>query len=243
MVVRFFATARCRDKTAGEKSSRTTLFRIFLAPGEAFLYFAACVLCHKGCRLNQGGCVNHESTLSCSAGQCTASLCTQQRRFPAWSEEGPQCPPCRSGFAPWAAGRRILRRVFGRLGGAPSRPIQPAAFEPPWEALCRQGPGEPVVFMAVEIERKFLPAGDGWRGLAAGTHYVQGYLAADRACTVRVRLAGASAFLTVKGHGDALARPEFEYPIPATDAAQLLDLCPLPLVGFLQGFFPVSICF
>lgn len=94
--------------------------------------------------------------------------------------------------------------------------------------------------MAVEIERKFLPAGDGWRGLAAGTHYVQGYLAAERACTVRVRLAGASAFLTVKGHGEGLARPEFEYPIPATDAAQLLDLCPLPLVEKTRFRIPLN---
>ena len=166
MVVRFFATARCRDKTVGEKSSRTTLFRIFLAPGEAFLYFAACVLCHQGCRLNQGGCVNHESTLSCSAGQCTASLCTQQRRFPAWREDGLQCPPCRSGFAPWAAGRRILRRAVGRLGGAPSRPIQPTTFEPPWGACCRQGPGKPVVSWQWKLSANFCPqatAGAAWR--------------------------------------------------------------------------------
>ena len=30
--------------------------------------------------------------------------------------------------------------------------------------------------MAVEIERKFLLQGDGWRGLAPGKHYRQGYL-------------------------------------------------------------------
>ena len=82
--------------------------------------------------------------------------------------------------------------------------------------------------MPVEIERKFLVAGEGWRGAAAGAGLPirQGYLAAPgpEAPNVRVRLAGERAYLTVKGPG-GLVRAEFEYPIPAEDATTLLTLC------------------
>ena len=79
--------------------------------------------------------------------------------------------------------------------------------------------------MNVEIERRFLVAGDGWRGGADGTRLVQGYLAADAERSVRVRLTPDRAWLTVKGRTVGSARPEFEYPIPRADAEALLDLC------------------
>ena len=84
--------------------------------------------------------------------------------------------------------------------------------------------------MAQEIERKFLPAGDGWRGRAAGTPYLQGYLCAIKGQTVRVRLAGDQAFLTIKGPSQGISRAEFEYSIPVADARELFLLCPLPLI-------------
>ena len=91
--------------------------------------------------------------------------------------------------------------------------------------------------MHQEIERKFLPAGDGWRALAGpGAHYAQGYLLAERGRTVRVRLAadadGERGFLTIKGPAgsSAIARAEYEYLIPAADARELLALClPTPI--------------
>ena len=81
--------------------------------------------------------------------------------------------------------------------------------------------------MGVEIERRFLVRGDGWRVLAGpGEALRQGYLSLDPLRTVRVRVAGAGATLTVKGQGDGVARPEFEWSIPRTDAEALLDgLC------------------
>jgi adenylate cyclase len=84
--------------------------------------------------------------------------------------------------------------------------------------------------MGIEIERKFLVAGDGWRGATRGqgTPMRQGYLAAagpDQP-SVRVRIAGDAAFLTVKGPGGKV-RAEFEYPVPVADAAGMLALCPL----------------
>jgi adenylate cyclase len=81
--------------------------------------------------------------------------------------------------------------------------------------------------MATEIERKFLVVDDAWREQAdAGTEMVQGYLAAQEHCTVRVRLAGSAAKLTIKGASAGISRSEYEYDIPEADArAMLEDLC------------------
>ncbi len=82
--------------------------------------------------------------------------------------------------------------------------------------------------MAVEIERKFLVTGDGWRAQALGTYYCQGYLNREPERTVRVRIAGDRGYLTVKGKASGLSRLEFEYEIPRADAQALLQLCELP---------------
>jgi adenylate cyclase len=85
--------------------------------------------------------------------------------------------------------------------------------------------------MAQEIERKFLLAGNGWRTLAQGVVYRQGYLCASKERTVRVRIAGDQAFLAVKGATVGAARLEYEYPIPLADARAMLDtLCPQPQI-------------
>jgi adenylate cyclase len=58
--------------------------------------------------------------------------------------------------------------------------------------------------------------------------YRQGYLSAgaDAGCTVRVRVGGERAFLTVKGPAEGAARDEYEYPIPLAEAAEMLErLC------------------
>ncbi|HEY9608812.1 CYTH domain-containing protein [Allocoleopsis sp.] len=85
--------------------------------------------------------------------------------------------------------------------------------------------------MATEIERKFLVKGDQWRLLATGTVYRQGYLSTKKDCSVRVRLAGNQAYLTIKGVTEGCSRAEYEYPIPAKDAQEMLDnLCQAPLI-------------
>jgi len=83
--------------------------------------------------------------------------------------------------------------------------------------------------MGIEIERKFLVAGSAWRQ-AAGVRLSQGYLNRDKERTVRVRLAGAQAFLTIKGLTSGASRAEFEYEIPATDGEQLLKMCEGPVI-------------
>ncbi len=79
-----------------------------------------------------------------------------------------------------------------------------------------------VIKMALEIERKFLVQ-PGWKPQSAGIAYMQGYLyAGGHGPTVRVRVAGHKAFLTIKGPLEGLARLEFEYPIPPEDARHML---------------------
>jgi adenylate cyclase len=79
--------------------------------------------------------------------------------------------------------------------------------------------------MGIEIERKFLVRDRSVLDGSTGIHYRQGYLSRDPDRTVRVRLAGDRAYLTVKGRSDGPTRTEFEYEIPAADVAGLLALC------------------
>lgn len=83
--------------------------------------------------------------------------------------------------------------------------------------------------MPIEIERKFRVTGTAWR-MADGQRICQGYLNRDQHRTVRVRVAGAQAFLTIKGVTTGATRAEFEYAIPLADAEALLALCDGPLI-------------
>ena len=86
--------------------------------------------------------------------------------------------------------------------------------------------------MPLEIERKFLVAGDGWRRAA---HKVvpmaQGYLndlamvdGGAMNASVRVRIEGEEARLNIKSRELGASRQEFDYLIPVADARALLAL-------------------
>lgn len=93
--------------------------------------------------------------------------------------------------------------------------------------------------MGIEIERKFLVASDAWRaGVSRSTRFSQGYLSRDPARTVRVRLAGEQAFLTIKGATLGAARAEFEYAVPVADARALLAICDGPVVEKVRSLCP-----
>ena len=87
--------------------------------------------------------------------------------------------------------------------------------------------------MGIEIERKFLVAGDGWRAAAhAVVPMAQGYIndmgAMDRGeqkASVRIRIQGDEAFLNLKSRELGHTRQEFDYLIPVADARALLALC------------------
>ena len=83
--------------------------------------------------------------------------------------------------------------------------------------------------MSSEIERKFLVSGSDWRTIN-GQRIVQGYLNRDKHRTVRIRLAGRTAYLTVKGITTGASRAEFEYQIPVNDAEEMLKLCDGPII-------------
>ncbi len=77
--------------------------------------------------------------------------------------------------------------------------------------------------MGVEIERKFLVCGE--VPLRDGVVMKQGYLCREPERTVRVRLEGTRAVLTVKGKPSGISRDEFEYEIPLDDGRALLAMC------------------
>ena len=83
--------------------------------------------------------------------------------------------------------------------------------------------------MSVEIERKFLVNGDAWKSSSA-VLIRQGYLNRDPKRTVRVRVAGEQAWVTIKGLTTGATRAEFEYTIPRADADALLELCEKPIL-------------
>lgn len=85
--------------------------------------------------------------------------------------------------------------------------------------------------MPCEIERKYLVLKKAWKPSTPGALYRQGYLSSNKERVVRVRMAGDKAYLTVKGLSTGVTRLEFEYPIPVSDAATMLDrLCERPLI-------------
>ncbi|MEE4250618.1 MAG: CYTH domain-containing protein [Alcanivoracaceae bacterium] len=79
--------------------------------------------------------------------------------------------------------------------------------------------------MATEIERKFLLRETAFLENLEGQRICQGYLSHSPEATVRIRLVGDQAFLTIKGRSTGIRRAEFEYPIPADDALAMLALC------------------
>ena len=94
--------------------------------------------------------------------------------------------------------------------------------------------------MAIEIERKFLLADGSWRAAAGpGRTIRQGYCNTAPELTLRVRIYGGEAFLTVKGRSDTAARSEFEYPIPVADAeAMLAEFCAGKIVTKVRHLVP-----
>ncbi len=81
-----------------------------------------------------------------------------------------------------------------------------------------------------EIERKFLVTNQTWKENVIGIEYYQGYFISDERVSVRVRIEGVVAKLTIKGKSapNSISRPEFEYEIPVSDAEFLLEKLCLP---------------
>ena len=81
--------------------------------------------------------------------------------------------------------------------------------------------------MALEIERKFLVAGDFKQFAKKAIRITQGYLSSAPERTVRVRVKGDKGFITIKGIGSAsgASRFEWEKEIPVAEVQDLLQIC------------------
>ncbi|MDE6370405.1 MAG: CYTH domain-containing protein, partial [Duncaniella sp.] len=81
--------------------------------------------------------------------------------------------------------------------------------------------------MAKEIERKFLIKDNSFVELATkSVHIRQAYLSDRPEATVRLRVAGQHAYITVKSKNHGATRDEWEYEIPIADAEQMAStLC------------------
>lgn len=78
--------------------------------------------------------------------------------------------------------------------------------------------------MGIEIERKFLVRSKQWKlAVARSLNLRQGYLARGPQASVRVRVGGDQAWITIKGRSEGISRTEYEYEIPHYDAKELLD--------------------
>ena len=85
--------------------------------------------------------------------------------------------------------------------------------------------------MALEIERKFLIDIEKLGTLENGYDIKQGYIQTKDKTTVRVRVKGNEAFLTIKGKNVGATRLEYEYFIPVIDANEMLQmLCAKPII-------------
>lgn len=85
--------------------------------------------------------------------------------------------------------------------------------------------------MGIEIERKFLVQGEAWKQQGRSELLRQGYLSSHPERTVRVRIEGDKAVMTIKSKSVGASRGEWEYPLPMADAAEFLDtLCEQPII-------------
>jgi len=77
--------------------------------------------------------------------------------------------------------------------------------------------------MAVEIERKFLVANHGWKSSVVRSVRIRdGLIANNKGQKARVRIANDVATIALKSRRHGLARTEFEYAIPYSDAVEML---------------------
>ena len=96
--------------------------------------------------------------------------------------------------------------------------------------------------MALEIERKFLVAGE-YKSLAVShSRITQGYISSASGRTVRVRIRGDKGYLTIKGPSalGGLSRFEWEKEIPVSEAESLLAICEPGVIDKTRWLVPAG---
>ena len=96
--------------------------------------------------------------------------------------------------------------------------------------------------MAIEIERKFLINPKEWEKVdkPEGLRCRQFYLHNEVEKVVRVRVIGKKAFITIKGKGNGISKPEYEYEIPVTDAEEMIKLFSENLIDKTRYLIPTG---
>lgn len=91
-----------------------------------------------------------------------------------------------------------------------------------------------------EIERKFLVKGDFRPFISESIHIKQAYLCQDEQHTVRIRIAGNKAWITIKGkpEQDGRSRFEWEKPLELQEAAMLFNRCSLGKIEKVRHLIP-----
>jgi len=81
--------------------------------------------------------------------------------------------------------------------------------------------------MGKEIERKFLVKGEFMDQVKQKTNIIQAYLSVDKEKTVRIRIAGDRAYLSVKSSlkRNSIIRNEWEIPVSVSDAKEIMKIC------------------
>lgn len=81
--------------------------------------------------------------------------------------------------------------------------------------------------MGKEIERKFLVKGEFRHHAVRHYEILQRYLSIDPDKTIRLRIAGNTGLLTIKGRPRkySISRGEWEIAIPVEDAEEIMELC------------------
>lgn len=91
-----------------------------------------------------------------------------------------------------------------------------------------------------EIERKFLVHNELLPELSTFQSFAiaQAYLQNEKSQSVRVRLKGEKAYLTIKSGANALSRLEFEYEIPVQDAQEMMSKLDLKTLSKTRYLIP-----
>lgn len=96
--------------------------------------------------------------------------------------------------------------------------------------------------MALEIERKFLVTGQFKQLASSHEEIVQGYLSSVPGRTVRIRVKGERAYITIKGEGNnsGTSRYEWEKEITVADARELLQLCEPGIIDKIRYYVEIG---
>jgi adenylate cyclase len=81
--------------------------------------------------------------------------------------------------------------------------------------------------MATETERKFLVKGEFKHLAVKQAEILQRYLCIDNEKTIRLRITGNEAFITIKSKPlkNSITRSEWEIPVPVSEAIEIIRIC------------------